>query len=92
MRFHVMENSTWNEGQLGAVEGVLETINHLIIDRCIMEEVKTYHRNLSMAFYDYKETYDKVNHDWTLRIYKWMSIPENMIALLGESMKSGRQA
>ena len=56
-----------------------------------MEEVKTYHRNLAMAFPDYTETYDKANHDWTQRVYNWMGVPENMIALLSKLMKSGRQ-
>ena len=32
MREHAMENEIWDEGQLGAVEGVLGTVNHLIID------------------------------------------------------------
>ena len=32
MREHTMENETWDEGQLGAVEGVLDTADQLIID------------------------------------------------------------
>ena len=60
---HTMENEIWDEGQLGAVEAVLGTMDQLIIDRCIMEEVKQYHRNLAVAFYDYKKAYDKVHHD-----------------------------
>ena len=63
MREHTMENDIWDEGQLGAVVGVLGTVDQLIIDRSIMEEVKTYHRNLAVAFYDYKKAYDKVHHD-----------------------------
>ena len=51
MREHTIENEIWDEGQLGAVEGVLGTVDQLIIDRCIMEEVKQYHRNLAV-FYD----------------------------------------
>ena len=47
MREHTIENVIWDEGQLGAVEGVLGTIDQLIIDQCIMKEVKQYHRNLS---------------------------------------------
>ena len=38
-----MENQIWDEGQLGAKEGILGTANQLIIDRCIMEEVKQWH-------------------------------------------------
>ena len=32
MRKHTMENEIWDEGQLGAVEGVLGTVDQLIID------------------------------------------------------------
>ena len=52
MREHTMENEIWDEGQLGAVEGVLGMVSQLIIDQCIMEEVKQYHRNLAVAFYN----------------------------------------
>ena len=54
----MMENNIWHEGQLGAVGGVLGNIDQLIIDKSIMEEVKTYHRNLAVASYDYKKGYD----------------------------------
>ena len=47
-----MENNIWDEGQLGAVVGVLGIADQLIIDKSIMEEVKTCHRNLAVAFYD----------------------------------------
>ena len=32
MREHMMENEIWDEGQLGAVESVLGTVDQLIID------------------------------------------------------------
>ena len=64
MREHAVVNEIWDEGQLGAVEGVLGTVDQLIIDRCIMEEVKQHHRNLAIVLYDYKKAYDKVHHDW----------------------------
>ena len=69
MKNHAIENTIWDEGQLGAAEGVLSTVGQLVIDRCIMEEVKTQHRNLVLAFYDYKKAYDKVHHDWMQRVY-----------------------
>ena len=82
MRDHTMKNEIWDEGQLGAVERVLGTVDQLIIDRCIIEEVKPYHRNLDVAFYDYKKAYDKVQHDRMLRVYKWIGIPDEMIELI----------
>ena len=74
----------WNDGQLRAVEEVLGTVDQFIIDRSIMEKVKTYQRNLAVAFYDYIKAYDKEHHDWMLRVYTWIGIPRNAIALLSQ--------
>ena len=63
------------------------TVNQLVIDRCIMEEVKQYHRNLAIAFYDYKKVYDKVHHEWMLRLYKWIGIPDEMLELISNLME-----
>ena len=41
MREHMMENNIWDEGQLGAVVGVLGTVDQLIIGKSIIQEVKT---------------------------------------------------
>ena len=86
MRENALQNSIWDEGQLGAVTGVLGTVDQLLIDKCIMEEVKTYHRNLAVAYYDYKKAYDKVHHDWMIRVYEWIGIPAVVISLLRELM------
>ena len=82
-----MENNIRDEGQLGAVVGVLGTVDQLIVDRSIMEKVKTYYRNLAVAFYDYKKAYDKVHHDWMLRVYKWIGKTDNVITLLSSLMR-----
>ena len=63
MREHTMEIEIWDKGLLRAVEGVLGTVDQLIIDQCIMEEGKQYHRNLAVTFYNYKKVYNKVHHD-----------------------------
>ena len=63
------------------------TVDQLIIDKSIKEEVKTYHQNLAVAFYDYKKAYDKVHHDWMLRVYKWIEISDNEIKLLSSMMR-----
>ena len=86
MKEHALVNEIWDEGQLGAVEGVLGTVDQLIIDRCIMEEVKQHHRNLAVAFYNYKKAYDKVHNDWMIRVYDWIGIPRNVIRLIVELM------
>ena len=58
MREHTMENNIWDEGQLRAGVRVMGIAAQLIVDKSIMEEVKTYHRNLAVAFYDLKKAYD----------------------------------
>ena len=63
------------------------TVDQLIIDKSIKEEVKTYHQNLAVAFYDYKKAYYKVHHDWMLRVYKWIEISDNEITLLSSMMR-----
>ena len=87
MRKHIAVNKIWDEGQLGAVEGILSTVDQLIIDRCIMEEVKQHHRNLPVAFYDYKKACDKVHHDWMIRVYEWIGIPRSVTKLIKELMR-----
>ena len=39
MRQHAAMNEIWDEEQLGAVEGVLDTVDQFIIVGCIMDEV-----------------------------------------------------
>ena len=79
---HALENSIWDEGQLGAVTGVLGTADQLLIDKCIMEEVKIYKRNLAVAYYDCKKAFGNVQYDWMIRVYEWIGIPAVVISVL----------
>ena len=58
----------------------------LVNDTCIMEKVKQHHHNLAVAFYDHKKAYDKVHHDWMIRVYDWIGIPRNVIRLIVDLM------
>ena len=82
-----MKNEICDEDQLGAVEGVLGMVDQLIVDQCIMEEVKRYYRNLTVAFYDYKKVNNKVHHNWILRVYRWAGIPDEVIKLISNLME-----
>ena len=87
VRKHSMENDIWDEGLLRAVAGVLGTVDQLITDRSIMEKVKTYHQNLAVAFYDYKNAFEKVHHEWMLGVYMWTEIPGSVITLHSSVMR-----
>ena len=58
-----MKNNIWDEGQLGDAAAVWGPVDQLIIDRSIMEEVKTYHQNPDAGFYDCKKTSDNFHHN-----------------------------
>ena len=47
-----------------------------------MGEVKTYHRNLAVAYYDYRKAYDIVHHDWMMQVLYWIGIPEDVRLVL----------
>ena len=82
LKDHLMTNEIWDQEQTGAREKVLGTIDQLLIDQCIMEEVREHKRNLAVAYYDYKKAYDFVQHDWLIRVLDWMKVPEQVIKLL----------
>ena len=72
----------WDEGKLGAVEGILGTVNH----RCIVE-VKQHQCNVAVAFYDHKKAYNKVHHDWMIRVHECIRILRSVIKLIKELVR-----
>ena len=68
--------------ELSSEEDVLGMVDQLLIDNCIMEEVRTHKRNLAVAYYDYCKAYDMVHHDWMLRVYEWMGIPKSVCKVI----------
>ena len=87
MKDHAMRNNLWDDGQLGAREGVLGTIDQLLVDECIMQQVRDKKRNIAVAYYDYKKAYDMVHHDWMIRVYKWMGVPDKVCNVLNALMR-----
>ena len=79
-----MENDIWDKGQLRVVEGVLGTVDQLIIDRCISEEVIIHQQNLAVAYHNYNKVYNKVHPDWLLHVYKRMGTLQTVVSLLKE--------
>ena len=53
LKEHAERNNIWDKSQLGACSGVLGTVDQLIVDNTIMEEVRERKRNVAVAFYDY---------------------------------------
>ena len=87
MKEHAERNKIWDRRQLGTCSGVLGTLDQLIIDNVIMEEVRNQQRNLAAAFYDYQKAYDMVRQDWMTRMHKWMRVPEKVVNFILELME-----
>ena len=52
-----------------------------------MDEVRNHQRNLAVAFYDYQKAYDMVRHDWMIRVYQWMGVPEKVVIVIAKLME-----
>ena len=70
MNEHLEKNNIWGRSQLETCPGVLGTVDQLIIDNAIMDEVRNQQRNLVVAFYDCQNAYGMVRHDWMTRVYQ----------------------
>ena len=69
----------WDKNQMGTSSSVLGTVDQLLIDNCILEEVREHKRNLAVEYYDYQMVYEKVHHDWMMKVYTWIVNPENNV-------------
>ena len=86
MKDHADRNEIWDKIQLGTCSGILCTVDQLLIDSAIMDEVREKKRNLAVLFYDYQKAYDMVRHNWMVRIFTWMGYPSKLINVLKQLM------
>ena len=66
---------------------LLGTVDQIIVDNTIMDEIREKRRNLAVEFYDYRKAYDRVRHDWMLRVYRWMGVPGKVVNVLSQLME-----
>ena len=43
-----------------------------------------------MAYYDYQKAFDKVHHNWMVKVCTWMEYPENFVKIIGTMMEKWR--
>ena len=82
MKYHAEKNNIWDRSQMGTCSGVLGTVDQLLVNNCIMDEVRNHKRNLAVAYYDYQKAYDKVHHDWMTKVYRWMGFPQGVVQVI----------
>ena len=84
MKDHAERNDIWDRSQLGTCSG---TVDQLIIDNAILDEVRDQQPNLAVAFYDYQKAYDMVRHNWMIRVYQWMGVPQKVVNVISKLME-----
>ena len=71
---HINANKIILNEQKGNASNTFDTIDQLIINKMVMDNVKLKQRNISTAWIDYKKAFGSVPHDWiieTLKIHKF---------------------
>ena len=63
---HINANKIIPTEQKGNVSNTYGTIDQLIINKMVMDNVKLKQRNISTAWLDYKKAFDSVPHDWII--------------------------
>ena len=70
MSHHINANKTIPKEQKGNASNTYGTIDQLIINKMVMDNVKLKQRNISTVWIDYKKAFDSVPHDWIIEILK----------------------
>ena len=84
---HLLMNGALPDEQKGCRRGSRGTKDQLLIDdKAVLRDAKRKKRHLSVAWIDYKKTYDMVPHSWIHEILSMMKVAGNIAGLLEKSM------
>ena len=87
---HLHENNLWPFEQFGTLEKTQGSKEVLLLDAMIANEVRTYQRNIYMAWTDVKKAFDSVCQNHILRIMEVLGVPKWIINWIKEAMKTWR--
>ena len=76
---HCRVNNILGIEQAAAKQGSWGCTDQLIINKAIMEEVKSKRRNLVCAWLDYKKAFDSVPHDWLIKALHLAKVPLEIV-------------
>ena len=62
--------------------------DQLLINKMIIEEVKSKKKNLSTAWIDYKKAFDSVPHSWILKTLEMYKVCPTIISFIAQSMST----
>ena len=76
--------------QKGCHKGSRGTWELLYIDQYILNDSKTWRKNLFMAWIDYKKVYDMILPSWIINCLKMYKISDEAIKFIGKTTKTSR--
>lgn len=84
------ENEILPEEQKGCKRSSRGTKDQLLVDKTIPADCKKRHKNLTMAWIDYKKAYDMVPHSWIVECLELYGISNRIVSFLERSMTNWR--
>ena len=84
------ENEMLPEEQNGSKRSSTGKERCLLVDKTILADCKQRHKNLTMAWIDYKKAYDMVPHSWIVECLELYGISNRIISFLERSMTNWR--
>ena len=88
---HLERDRLLVDEQKGCIKGTRGTKDQLPVDKTVLKNCQRRLTNLSMAWIDYKKTFDMVPHSWVLKCLEMVGAAINMISLITNSMVSWRR-
>ena len=86
MNVFMMANDLFPIEQKGCKRGFYGCKGQLLINRMIIEDCKSKHRNLSIAWIEYRKAFDSVPHSWALKVLDLFKISPVLINFLRINM------
>ena len=80
------ENEVLPEEQKGCKRNSRGTKDQLLVAKTILADCKKRHKNLTMAWVDYKKAYDMVPHSWILECMRLYGVSDSVTNFLKRSM------
>eukprot|EP00795_Rhopilema_esculentum_P003517 gene3517-biopygen1669 len=80
------ENEMLPEEQKGCKRNSRGAKDQLLVDKTILADCKRRHKNLAMAWVDYKKAYDMVPHSWIIECLRLYRVSDNVVNFIERSM------
>jgi Reverse transcriptase (RNA-dependent DNA polymerase) len=81
---HCASNNILAIEQAGGRKGSWGCTDHLLINKMVLDEVRTHKRNLFCMWFDYKKAYDSVSHQWMSESLRLAKVPNALLLAIEE--------